>query len=114
MRSKDEEMKRVTTEPKQRFVSDESFEDSTHPIDSLLKRAASPKCDGAVIGTLADFSASGQPLVSVPSGFLKSLTEARTCVRLGPEHLRRSFVLLFEANPSIKPTTVGLLECVGG
>jgi hypothetical protein len=106
-------MKRVTAEAPELAAPFETVTNSTHTIDTLLSGALSPKRDGASVGTLAGFSDTGQPLVSVSDDTRQSLAEARSCVRLVLEDVGRCVVLLFEDNCPSKPIVVGMLEAPG-
>ena len=61
------------------------------------------------VGTLADLSAAGDPLVKVSSARNGALVEARSCVPLGVSDVGRSVVVVFEEQSTDKPIIVGVL-----
>jgi hypothetical protein len=76
-------------------------------LKGILKTLSAPA--GAVVGTVADFSKTGHPRVSVAFADGVSLIEARSCVPLCAEDVGRAVVLLFEEQCVDKPIVLGTL-----
>lgn len=65
---------------------------------------------GVVIGELADFSASGEPLVQFPENPSSEPTTARTTIKLSSSDIGCQVVLMFERGDANHPIVVGRLE----
>jgi uncharacterized protein DUF6484 len=74
------------------------------PVSTALFRAA----HGAIVGTLAGLSPSGGPLVAVTSS--DQPISARSCVRLGSEHIGSSVVMVNDDNDPDCPIIVGVVD----
>jgi len=68
---------------------------------------------GVVIGTLADISEQGEPLVRLPAEREDILRLARSVLTLDRRHLGTEVVLTFENGNPAQPIILGLLSSIG-
>jgi hypothetical protein len=76
----------------------------------LLGASPIAACQGVVIGTLAGFADSGEPLVDFPGNPSNASLAAPTTVAVGPDDLGRRLVLQFIGADLRRPVVLGLLQ----
>jgi hypothetical protein len=91
------------------LVHEESC-DTNREGGALLERPMHTVPDGVAIGTLADISPTGEPLVSLSADAPAVLVEARSTIRFDRGHIGRGVVLAFEGNRVERPIILGVLE----